>query len=181
MASTDLQALLANLRPRSQASNVSRDLSRDPSSTFAPSSQIPSTPPPPFSPVPSTTMQENPTATPSAQHLLNLLNFGHSQMHPTNGSTVAPKENDQKAADLQTNRTPSSPNNPLLGLLQKSANGVVEGANGQRSSTKTTSFPSGATPQMADQHISATVADSMHVQQTRPIFTYTNPFETLKA
>lgn len=222
MSTPELQALLANLRPRSQASasNVSKEQSRDPSASFASASQIPSTPPPPFPTTPSQSAHAAPN-TAIAQNLLNLLNFNHSTSagsdHSRDNSSrfiqnrsSAQPSHDQafSAPDQVATFSTSSGNRSALNLHHPSDHHRLQplraGISPIESSTPTPhdtteqqaevpqvsaveSFHEGDKPTHEQEKLGA--GETIDRQQqlgsqplvSKPIFTYTNPFEALKA
>ncbi|KAK5951174.1 hypothetical protein OHC33_007927 [Knufia fluminis] len=191
MSNPELQALLANLRPRSQASsqnmpvNHNTNMSRDPSTSFRSNSAIPSTPPPPFSPTPSTSNAAPPNVT--AQNLLNLLNFNRSA---TQNQTAEPvpqssfsgqqatmarpaQENTFTAADLLARAASSQPRSPAPAPSR-----AGEGRNAiQQENMAPEVAARESLPTSKMQHEALTPAG----EGQSSIFTYKNPFEALRA
>lgn len=202
MSNPELQALLANLRPRSQASQastsrISGQHARDPSSPFASTSQIPSTPPPPFSPALST---GNASATPNnalAQNLLSLLNFNQNSSQPAQPATQP-----QLSADEISNLTRSPQiNRELSDLVARSSSerdsAVINPPSTQAISANTQENhkpdeqPETTYDTQREAPVQATASDMQQNGQTqssapaqagpKSLFTYKNPFEALRA
>lgn len=203
MSNPELQALLANLRPRSQASQAStsrisgRDqLPRDPSSPFASSAQIPSTPPPPFSPAPSV---GNPTPNNAlAQNLLSLLNFNQNSSQPAQSATQSQLPAEEPATFTRSPRA----NRDISDLVARSSsegdtsfvnphptvpaaesrageehptNEQQDAASGLREAT---SVPA---PGSSDQQRDQLQSSAPSQEASKSMFTYKNPFEALRA
>lgn len=199
MSNPELQALLANLRPRSQASqaSTSRVSGRDQllSSPFASSAHIPSTPPPPFSPAPSLGGSAPNNAL--AQNLLSLLNFNQ-----TSTQSAQPGPQPQVPAD-QSTRSPRTSRDISDLVARSSSERDLSFINPQTSSKPTepnveeekpTEVQKEATPtpqQAAPAQATGSFTQQQDQNQNQPstasqdgpkaMFTYKNPFEALRA
>ena len=197
MSKNDLQALFANVRPKSRAPSSTEPAGRDSirSSAAAPFGSV--TSPPPFSAVNPQHMPNdasmNPSATPpntvTGQNLLNLLNFGttkHTAAAPTQAPTKAESGSQHSTSGLVASMksplagtpgedqgggapkpTPDSAQNGLLNLLSMA----------QSKASKSASIE--ATP--ATPKVTEIATKEQGGKENKPIFTYTNPFESLNA
>lgn len=193
---SSLQALLANLRPRSQASSAhlpdAVGTPREASISNLSFTTLPTSPPPPFSPAPSAGNAASQVAT--AQNLLNLLNFG-AQAQPArsasesisaSSATRGTHESSFTAADLlrraaassasRASPTPRSPALPVQNMQHQEPEKSTEPIH----NTDTTSNLAPAfTPQPSVEKPQAATPTGQDTQ--KPLFTYKNPFEALKA
>ena len=202
-----LQALLANLRPRSQASTPNHEntrsspmvISRDVSMSN-PSASAAHTTPPPFSPTLTAGNAAPNNAT--AQNLLNLLNFGNSAagIQPTRSTSIsgsqrsAGRTNQENtttstytAADLLRRAAPAStssesaqvPNpqsaKPAVEQPQQEGSSGMAPANNVHAST-------GNALDLSNPNTSQAQTSSPQAEAPKkPLFTYQNPFEALRA
>lgn len=179
MSNPELQALLANLRPRSQASQASnsRVSGRDqlPSSPFASSAQIPSTPPPPFSPASAVT-----SSTPNnalAQNLLSLLNFNQISSQPAQAESqqqTSAAENipSPQTAGERSDLVPGPSAESDASLDTWSIKPTVTNAEGEELTAMQDEPASTAASQQQDASVQSAA---------KAMFTYKNPFEALRA
>lgn len=209
MSNPELQALLANLRPRSQASQAStsrisgRDqLPRDPSSPFPSASQIPSTPPPPFSPALSTGNAAPNNAL--AQNLLSLLNFNQNSSQTAQPATQPQLSTDETSNHARSSRT----SRELSDLIARSSserdttfinptstapapapapatNLSTQEEHNSDAQPETTYDTPKATPVQAgsqpSQQRGQTQSPTQVQDGSKSMFTYKNPFEALRA
>lgn len=189
---SSLQALLANLRPRSQASSsYLPEHVGSPREVPQSVSAVPISPPTSFSPTPSAGNTGPQAAT--AQNLLNLLNFG-AQSQPTRSASEsvsassAPRaghENSFTAADLlrraaasSASRSSPAPQSPALSVQQTRQQESEEPTEKpQKTDTMNNLAPGSVSETRPEQHQASTPAQDAQT----PLFTYKNPFEALKA
>lgn len=209
MSTTDLQALFANIRPKSRdpaASDVDVTASAQSQSTEA--LGIPTSPPPPFSAVnpqhmpndSSMNSNENSKNTTNQQNLLNLLNFGSNQPASAQTSTPAKPESARtySASDLVARMmsppagiqpqavSPINPEDQGGGTPKAAPDSAQAGLLSLLSKAQSkSSKPSSVVEEKPATPVSAEAVATPSQQETgkenQPIFTYTNPFEQLNA
>lgn len=193
-----LQALLANLRPRSQASTAhyeNTNTSRDVSLTFPPTNTLPTSPPPPFSPVIPTGNAAPTNAT--AQNLLNLLNFGNSSassLQAARSNSVSAthespphstQDNVYNTASLLKRTKPTGTDKAASVSTPQSPAKVTERQ--KEADTADTSLarsqPSGVISTLTSTASGAVQPEASQANQEtqKTLFTYKNPFEALRA
>lgn len=195
-----LQALLANLRPRSQASTSNHpdahNSPRDVSMSLTSTSAGPTSPPPPFSP---TLLSSHPGSNAAtAQNLLNLLNFGNvaAQAAPatrsasesiSQGSATRPgQENTFTAADLLRRAAATSSVSRSTSVANPQSPGLTPQQPSREVPDDATSAPAASAslaPAFTTTHSDAPQPQPAPSSQAtqKPLFTYKNPFDALRA